>query len=42
MMRNWGWVGVAFLWNLNYNNGEQVGLPHHGTHAYGMLKGIPK
>ena len=23
MMRNWGWVGVAFLWNLNYNNGEQ-------------------
>ncbi|MER2600161.1 MAG: SH3 domain-containing protein [Caldilineales bacterium] len=19
MMRNWGWVGPAFLWNLNYN-----------------------
>ncbi len=25
MMRNWGWVGPAFLWNLNYN------LSHPGS-----------
>ncbi len=42
LMRNWGWVGVAFLWNLNYNNGEQSAFRVLGRSAYGMLKGIPK
>ena len=40
MMRNWGWVGVAFLWNLNYNNGEQSAFRIMGRPAYGMVKGI--
>ena len=34
MMRDWGWVGVPFLWNLDYNNtqpGSRTGrLRHHG------------
>jgi hypothetical protein len=42
MMRNWGWVGVAFLWNLNYNSGEQSAFHVMGRSAYGMLKGISK
>jgi uncharacterized protein YraI len=42
IMRNWGWVGVAFLWNLNYNNGEQAAFRIMGRPAYGMLKGMPK
>ena len=42
IMRNWGWVGVAFLWNLNYNHGEQAAFRVLGRTAYGMIKGIPK
>ncbi len=42
IMRGWGWVGVAFLWNLNYNNGEQAAFRILGRSAYGMLKGVPK
>ena len=42
IMRSWGWVGVAFLWNLNYNNGEQAAFRTMGRSAYGMIKGIAK
>jgi hypothetical protein len=42
IMRNWGWVGVAFLWNLNYNNGELAAFRIMGRAAYGYVKGIPK
>jgi uncharacterized protein YraI len=33
MMRNWGFVGVAFLWNLNYN----VTQPGTELAAFGVL-----
>ncbi len=46
MMRNWGWVGVAFLWNLNYNqtnpSSEMAAFGIRGRAAYGMLQGMPK
>lgn len=42
IMKGWGWVGVAFLWNLNYNNGEQAAFRIMGRSAYGMLKGMPR
>ena len=42
IMRSWGWVGVAFLWNLNYNNGEQAAFRTMGRSAYGMIKSIAK
>ena len=42
IMRSWGWVGVAFLWNLNYNNGEQAAFRIMGRPAYGIIKGISK
>jgi SH3-like domain-containing protein len=42
IMRNWGWVGVAFLWNLNYKQGEQAQFRVIGRPAYGMIKGMPK
>ncbi len=32
IMRNWGFVGVAFLWNLNYN----VTHPHEELAAFGI------
>jgi hypothetical protein len=46
MMRNWGWVGVAFLWNLNYNKAEpgteQAAFGIMDRPAYGILQGMPK
>jgi hypothetical protein len=46
LMRNWGWVGVAFLWNLNYNQTEPgtegAAFGIRGRSAYGMLQGMPK
>ena len=42
IMKNWGWVGVAFLWNLNYNNGEQAAFRILGRPAYGMIQGMPR
>jgi hypothetical protein len=42
IMRNWGWVGVAFLWNLNYNQGELAAFRIMGRPAYSAVKGIPK
>lgn len=42
MMRNWGWVGVAFLWNLNYNYGEMAQFSVMGKPAFQALKGLPR
>ena len=42
IMKNWGWVGVAFLWNLNYNNGEQSAFRILGRPAYDRLRGVSK
>jgi polysaccharide biosynthesis protein PslG len=33
MMRDWGFVGVAFLWNLNYN----VSQPSTELAAFGIM-----
>ena len=46
MMRNWGFVGPAFLWNLNYNQSHpgselaQWGIM--GRPAYDWLRGMAK
>ena len=46
MMRNWGFVGPAFLWNLNYNQSQpgselaQWGIM--GRPAYGWLRDMAK
>jgi hypothetical protein len=42
IMRSWGWVGVAFLWQLNYNNGELAQFKIKDRAAYGYVKGISK
>lgn len=46
MMRNWGFIGVAFLWNLNYNKSnpgsELAAFGIMDRPAYGMLQGMPK
>ncbi|MCB0128701.1 MAG: hypothetical protein KDE58_40830, partial [Caldilineaceae bacterium] len=42
MMRNWGWVGVPFLWNLNYNFGEMAQWSIMGKPVYDALKNMPK
>lgn len=42
MMRNWGWVGVAVLWNLNYNSGEMAQFSVMGKPAFQALKGLPR
>ncbi len=42
MMRDWGWVGVPFLWNLNYNvtqpGSEQAAFGVQGRAAYEALR----
>jgi uncharacterized protein YraI len=42
MMRNWGWVGVPFLWNLNYNvthpGSELAQFGIQGRAAYEALR----
>ena len=42
MMRDWGWVGVPFLWNLNYNvtqpGSELAAFGIQGRAAYEALK----
>lgn len=40
MMANSGYVGVAFLWNLNYNYGEMAAFAVAGRPAYQSLKGL--
>ncbi len=42
MMRNWGWVGATFLWNLNYNYGEMAQFSIMGKPAFEALKGLPR
>lgn len=46
MMRDWGFVGPAFLWNLNYNvtqpGTELAAFGIQGRSAYGMLQAMPK
>lgn len=42
MMRNWGWVGVAVLWNLNYTHGEMGQFSVMGRPAFQALKGLPR
>lgn len=42
MMRNWGWVGVPFLWNLNYTSGEMAQWSIIGKPVYDALKNMPK
>ena len=42
MMKNWGWVGVPFLWNLNYNvtqpGSELAQFGIQGRPAYSALQ----
>lgn len=42
LMREWGWVGVPFLWNLNYSEGEMAMFRVAGRPAYEALKSLPK
>lgn len=42
MMQNWGWVGGAFLWNLNYSEGEMAAFRVAGRPAYEALKGLTR
>jgi len=51
MMRNWGWVGPAFLWNLNFRmiaagtEKAQWGIVDAGggpLPAYSALAAMPK
>ncbi len=46
MMKGWGWVGPAFLWNLNYNltapGKELAAFGIAGRPAYGALQAMPK
>jgi hypothetical protein len=46
MMKAWGWVGVAFLWNLNYNatqpGSEQAAFGIQGRYAEGAIKQMPR
>jgi uncharacterized protein YgiM (DUF1202 family) len=42
LMREWGWVGVPFLWNLNFNEGEMAAFSVAGRPAVEALKTLPK
>jgi uncharacterized protein YgiM (DUF1202 family) len=42
LMREWGWVGVPFLWNLNFSEGEMAAFRVAGRPAYDALKTLPK
>ncbi len=46
MMKGWGWVGPAFLWNLNFNvtnpGSELAAFGVQGRAAYGALQAMPK
>ena len=46
MMKAWGWVGPAFLWNLNYNltapGKELAAFGIAGRPAQAALQGMPK
>ena len=40
IMANSGYVGAAFLWNLNYNYGEMAAFSVAGRPAYQALKSL--
>jgi hypothetical protein len=46
MMKKWGWVGVAFLWNLNFGRTaagtEMAQWGILGRPVYAALAGMPK
>ncbi len=44
MMRSWGWVGVAFVWNLDFMdmNNETGAFHILNRPAFGALAGMPK
>ncbi|MGQ9841001.1 MAG: SH3 domain-containing protein [Anaerolineae bacterium] len=46
MMKGWGWVGPAFLWNLNFNitnpGTELAAFGIAGRPAYSALQSMPK
>ncbi len=46
LMKNWGWVGIAFLWNLNYNQtqpgSELAAFGIQGRAADGILQGMQR
>jgi uncharacterized protein YgiM (DUF1202 family) len=42
MMREWGWVGVPFLWNLNFSEGEMAAFRVAGRPAYDALRAMQK
>ncbi len=42
MMRNWGFVGPAFLWNLNYTQGELGQWRIEDRQTFGALAGMSK
>lgn len=42
MMRSWGYVGGAFLWNLNYTHGEMGQFSIMNRPAFQALKGLPR
>ena len=42
LMREWGWVAVPFLWNLNFSEGEMATFRVAGRPAYEALKSLPK
>jgi len=46
MMKAWGWVGPAFLWNLNFNitnpGSELAAFGIANRPAYGALQAMPK
>jgi hypothetical protein len=42
MMRDWGWVGVPFLWNLNFSEGEMAAFRIMNRPAYDALRSMPK
>jgi hypothetical protein len=42
MMRDWGWVGVPFLWNLNFSEGEMSTFRIINRPAYDALRSMTK
>jgi len=44
MMKAWGWVGVAILWNLDFMdmNNETGAFHVVGRPAFDALAGMPK
>ena len=42
MMKQWGWVGPAFLWNLGYTDPDGGQWNINGRPAQGALSNMPK